>query len=125
MAQYGILVPREDNLGQPLIDLSYYAQQSIVARKIADGSYIEPGKRGYWRQAEAPEEHDMLIVIADDNPMVESHIKQIAAEVGELTNQWGILVTKTGGGHFKNWTIKNPHYLKGQGADKRVIARGN
>jgi len=116
-----MLVPREDNLGNRLIDMAYYINQSVINRDIANGSYVSPGKHGYWRNDTEFQEHDLFNIWAEDTPENDSHVKQLAAEVGELTNQWGIFVTKMAG-QGKTWTVANPNYRDGEPADPLVLA---
>jgi hypothetical protein len=49
---------------------------------------------------------------------MDSHVKQLAAEVARGGNQWGVFVTKEGGTPaMQSWVIDNPQYQEGQPAE--------
>jgi hypothetical protein len=115
-AKYMIMVPRVDNLGNPLTDIAAAAHRFLFYGPLkVEGSYIDPGKRGNWRDDD-PEEYDHLITFAEDTPQMDSEMKQLAAEIADAANQWGIFMTKEGGGNIVSWTVPNPVYREGEPA---------
>lgn len=115
-AKYMIMIPKVDNLGNPLTNIASAAHRYLFYGPLnVEGSYIDPGKEGNWRDDE-PETYDHLITFAEDTPQMDSQIKQLAAEIAEAANQWGVFMTKEGGGNVKSWNIANPMYREGEPA---------
>jgi hypothetical protein len=122
-AKYTIMIPTTDNLGQPLVDIATAAHRVMFYGPLQiQGSYVDPGKHGNWRDSD-PEPHDLLVTIAEDTPEMDSHVKQIALEVGEFANQWGIFVVKEGKDGITDWVVDNPRYQDGQGAEPTALAQ--
>lgn len=48
-----------------------------------------------------------LVIVSNDSPEVDSHVKQLASHVGELTNHPATAVLKEGKGGPQGWTIAN------------------
>src|SRR4051794_3448004 len=121
-AKYTIMVPKKDNLGQPLKDLATAAHQHLFQNHGLQGSHILPNAKGNW-EADPQEPFDLLITSAEDTPETDSIIKSTASYVAEVANQWSVFVMKDGGkvGHT-SWLINNPSYREGQGADPSVVA---
>lgn len=119
-AKYSILIPRVDNQGNRLRDIAAAAHHFLFYGPLkTQGSYIERGKIGNWRDLD-PEPHDMLITVAEDSPEMDSSIKQLALEVAQVANQWGIFVMKEGNG-ITSWEVGNPQYVEGAPADQAAL----
>jgi hypothetical protein len=73
----------------------------------------------------APEPHDLLVTYAEDEPQMDSQIKQLAAHVADVANQWGIFCTKEGKSGVNTWTISNPLYREGESAEPIALAQGS
>lgn len=119
-AKFSIHVPTRDNLGNQLRDLATAAHQHLFQNAGIDGSYIERGKDGNWRD-DPQEKLDHLVTFADDTPEIESHMKQTAAHIGDLANQWGVTVTKEGKDGPNLWVIDNPNYAEGAPAQDAAL----
>ncbi len=116
------MVPKKDNLKNPLNDIASAAHHVLFygPAKI-EGSYIDPNKKGNWRD-DPQEEFDHLATYAEDTPENDSHIKQLAAHVGEVANQWGVFVIKEGKSGPQSWVIDNNNFEEGKPADPVALA---
>jgi hypothetical protein len=122
-AKYQILIPTHDNLGQKLGDIASAAHHWLwYTAPGIQGSYVEPPVRGNWRD-DPQETFERLTTYAHETPEVESHVKQLAAHVGDVANQWGVFVTKEGKDGIQSWVINNANHVPGQGADPGVLER--
>lgn len=54
--------------------------------------------------------HHILHLYAEDIPESDSHVKQIAAYVGEIANSPAIFAAKSGKQGTQTWTIANHHH---------------
>ena len=117
-AKYTIMIPRRDNLGNELGDVATAAHHWLhygPGPKI-NGSFIHRNIEGNWRD-DPQETFDHLITYADDQPEVDSHIKQLAAHIGDHANQWGVFVAKEGGKNgVDSWIIPNPNFRQDEPA---------
>jgi hypothetical protein len=121
-AQYSILVPLVDNQGNELQHIADYAHQYLVNQGMVDGSWVDPPVRALWK-GQDPEPHEALHTIQEDTPEMDSFIKHAAKQIGEIANQWGIFVYKTGKSGVQKWIIDNPHYREGEPADPVALAQ--
>lgn len=117
-AKYTVLVPQKDNLGNPLGDVATAAHHWLFygpGPKV-DGSFIHRDVPGNWRD-DPQEPFDHLVTVADDHPEMDSTFKQLAAHIGEATNQWSVPVMKEGGKEgVQMWLIPNHNYAEGHPA---------
>lgn len=116
-AKYTIHIPQHDNLGNQLGDIATAAHHWLRYGPVPkhDGSYIHRDIEGNWR--DYPQERfDHLITVADDHPEMDSHIKQLAAHIGDAANQWTVMVLKEGKNGIQKWMIDNPKYREGEPA---------
>lgn len=118
-AEYEVLIPRSDNLGNPLKDLGKYAHDYMNQAVVLSKAHIDTGRRVFWEGREEP--FDALIFIAQDEPKTDSTVKQLAAFLGEVANQDLVLVSKNGKQGVQAWPIKNNKYVPGQAADSSVL----
>lgn len=111
-AKYTVLIPRHDNMGNPLSNVTEAAHDYLVYKLPGkfQGVYVDPGKWGHWEGSR--EEYDILVAHGEDTPENDSYIKQLGAYVGELANQEIIFATKTAK-QVSTWPIRNSHYLAG------------
>jgi hypothetical protein len=120
-AKYSVMIPKVDNLGNPLTDLAAAAHHELFYGPLkVEGSYVDPDKRGHWRDEE-PEPHDILVVVAEDEPMMDGQIKQLAIHIAEVANQWGIFVMKEGKSGVNSWVVNNPMYREGEPAEEVAL----
>lgn len=120
-ARYVISIPEKDNLGNQLADIPHAAHQFLFHNHRIEGSYVERGKRGFWRDdPEEPMSH--LISVAEDTPYHDSAFKQLAQHVAQLANQWGVFVMKEGKNGPEPWMITNKNYRPGEPADIDALA---
>lgn len=115
-AKYTLMIPKKDNLGNPLGDIATAAHHWLRYGPAPkhEGSHILRDITGNWRDDD-PEQFDHLITVANDTPEMDSHIKQLAVHVADSANQWGLFVMKEGGKQgVQAWTISNPNYREGQ-----------
>lgn len=120
-ARYTLFVPTVDNLQNPLIPVAQYAHQWLFQTYGNQGSYVDPGKIGLWRD-DAPETYDHLVTVAEETPEFDSAIKQLAAYIAEVCNQWGVFCTKEGKHGITRWEISNPEFRPGEAAEDEVLA---
>jgi hypothetical protein len=124
-ARYTVMIPQKDNLGNNLGDVASAAHHWLRYGPAPShqGSFIHRNIQGNWRDDE-PELFDHLVTVAEDHPEMDSHIKQLAAHVGDATNQWGVFVMKEGKSGIQSWVIDNPNYAHGEPAElaRSVIA---
>lgn len=116
-AQYTVQVPTVDDIGNPLVSVATYAHRWLAQTHRDQGSWIEPGKL----QGDGSS-HDHLTMVAEDTPLTDSTIKQLAAYVGEICNQAAVLAIKQGKQGPVRWHIRNPEYRPGQPAEAAVLA---
>lgn len=122
-AKYSIMVPKVDNLGNPLVNLAEYAHHHLFYGPLKiEGSYVDPNKLGQWRDSD-PEPHDILVTVAEDNPEMDSQIKHLAVQIADVANQWGLFIMKEGKNGIQSWTVSNPSYRDGQPAEQLAIAQ--
>lgn len=111
-AQYGVQIPSKDALGNPLrIGEAAHHFVTTVSPMRHDLAHLTKGHP-----------HDMLHVHAEDNPENDSHIKQIAAYVGELANAPALYATKAGKS-AATWQIRNPLHKPGLPAEALALSR--
>ena len=120
-AKYTLYVPQADNLGQPLRDMAVAAHQHLFQNGVIEGSTIDRGKEGNWRDYE-PELMDLLHAWTEDSPENDSHIKQTAQHIGELANQEAVFVEKHGAAGPMAWVVGNPKHVPGEGAHPSALA---
>lgn len=118
-ARYTIGVPIHDNLGNKLKDIATEVHHMIHDRGISQGSYITGPHRSNWEK-DAQELIEHVVTVANDTPENDSHIKEIAAHVGQVCNQWGVFVMKEGSQGIQSWVINNPSYQEGHPAPATV-----
>lgn len=114
-AKYEILIPKVDNLGTPLIDLSSHALTHIVNQLHLTTAHVDHDRTVHYEGREEP--FDALVFISEDKPVVDSTAKQLAAYLGEVANQDTVIVTKQAENGIQTWPIKNPHYQHGMPAE--------
>jgi hypothetical protein len=119
-AKYTLHVPTRDNAGQPLRDLAQAAHEHLFNNGAIEGSFIDRGKTGNWRDY-APEEMDHLVTFAEDSPETDSHLKQTAVHIGQLANQQAVTVTKESGAGPALWIINNPQWREDEGAHPSAL----
>lgn len=111
-ARYTVLVPRNDELGNPL--------------RVAEAAhhYIFHGP---WRIDSAQVSHghpnDALHIYADDLPENDSLTKQLATFVGELANVPMVPAAKEGK-NVASWQLRNHQYRPGQAAEPSALEVG-
>lgn len=54
--------------------------------------------------------HDSLMVVGDETPELDSHVKQTGTFIGDVANVPSIAITKQGNKTIAHWTMANPHY---------------
>lgn len=118
-AQYEILIPKVDNLGNPLRDLAKYVHNHVASQLTIQAAHIDSGRRVFWEGREEP--FDAFVFQAPDEPVSDSTAKQVASYIGEVTNQDVVLVSKHGKSGIQSWPIKNPNYQHGAPADPSVL----
>lgn len=122
-AKYSIMIPKIDNLGNPLVSLADYAHDFLFQGPMkVEGSFVDPNKMGHWRDSE-PEPHDVLVTFAEDTPQMDSELKRLAHHVAEAANQWGIFVTKEGKSGVQSWVINNARFREGEPAIPEALAQ--
>jgi hypothetical protein len=114
-AKYTVLIPKKDNLGNPLGDIATAAHHWLRYGPAPghQGSFIHRNVQGNWRD-DAPEDFDHLVTVAEDTPEFDSHIKQLAHHIADSANQWGVFVMKEGKGGVQSWVIDNRNYRDGE-----------
>lgn len=116
-----VAIPTTDNLGNKLVSVAQYAHQYLFQNFRNQGSWIEPGKVGLWRDDE-PEMYDHLITVAEETPEMDSNVKQLAAYVADVCNQWGVFCLKEGKNGPVKWEIANPEFRPGEPAGEEALA---
>lgn len=100
-AHYHVEVPSRDEVGNPLA-IGHAAHQYVTNGPMKiDSAQIVSGHP-----------HDTLHVYADESPENDSHVKQIAAFVGELANQPSVFAAREGK-NTSTWHIPNRMYQPG------------
>lgn len=109
-AKYTVQVPKADGLGNSL-RVGQAAHQFLMTGPLRlDLVTLSSGHP-----------HDALHVHAEDTPEHDSHIKQLAAFLGEVANTQGITAAKEGKSGMQTWAIANPHYREGQPAEPSAL----
>lgn len=118
-AKYTVMIPQKDNLGNDLGDVASAAHHWLFyapkGPKV-EASFIHRNIDGNWRD-DPQETFDHLVTFAEDHPEMDSHVKQLAAHVGQATNQWGVFVMKEGKNGPQSWVIPNNDYAHGAPAE--------
>jgi|SRR5208282_2529593 len=112
-AQYRVHVPTTDNLGQRLpTNLPHAAHQWLYHAKprYFEDIWIE----GPHRHAQDERHH--IVAVALDDPETDSHVKQLAAHIGEIANHPFIPVTKQGEKGTQSWSVPNRKYIPEAGS---------
>jgi hypothetical protein len=125
-AQYEILIPKQDTLGQPIQDLAPHALSHITQQLQVTKAHVEPTRQVHMMGR--PELFDPLVFVAEDSPIADSTAKQLASYVGEVANQDVVLVTKSGGkSGIQTWPVRNNNHIPGQPseASKLPMAMNN
>lgn len=116
------MIPKVDNLGNELTDIASAAHHYLFYGPLkVEGSYIDPDKKGHWRDDQT-QPHDQLVTFAEESPEMDSAMKQLAAYVGEVANQWGIFVVKEGKQGIQTWTVPNSMYRQGEPAETVALS---
>lgn len=122
-AHYRIAIPGHDNLKQPLsknLPLAVHHWLHASHPRLFRSGWIEGPHRGTWQHdLEEPMHH--YNVVTQDTPETDSYVKQAAAHVGNLANQLGTHVIKTGKGGVQSWFISNPKHVDSVGASPGVL----
>lgn len=120
-AEYEVLIPKTDNAGNPIRNLSTYAYQHLSSQIPLVKAHIESNRRVFWEGREEP--FDVLIVVAQDEPKTDSTVKQLASFLGQASNQDVILVSKHGKNGVQAWPIKNNKHVPGQSAQPHILTQ--
>lgn len=113
-AKYTVQVPKADTLGNSL-RVGQAAHQFLVTGPL----------RLDLVTLSAGHPHDALHVHADDTPEHDSHVKQLAAFLGEVSNVEGITAAKEGKSGIQTWTVPNRGFVPGQAAEVSAQATGS
>jgi len=120
-AKYTLYVPTHDGQGNMLKNISehvlHYLQQTLPRSVI----HIEPPRP--VTQGGEPSFHRAVVVMTDDHPISDSHIKQVGAHVAEIANAESIAGVKEGKQGVKTWEISNPHHVPGAPAESLAHAQ--
>jgi hypothetical protein len=117
-AKYTIKIPATDRWGAPLKDLSPVAHSWLtrlnreIQHSHSEGPHPDRDGTTYRH----------LVVLGTDMPEVDSHIKQLGAHIGELTNHPHTFVMKEGKGGPQSWTVMNPKHDPTAGAHPDALA---
>ena len=119
-AKYSIQIPTQDNLGQPLKDLSAAVHTYLFRNFGVEGSWKDTGQIGYWRDDD-PEPYETLVTIQEESPEMDSAVKEAGKFVAEIANQWGIHVHKSSSNGPASWIVNNSSFRPDEGADPSVL----
>lgn len=117
-AQYRVQIPATDLTGFPLHPQLPAGAHKWLAEKqprALQQAWVE----GPHQHAYGPGHH--LVVIAEESPEMDSHVKQLAAHVGELANHPTVLASKQGKNGLESWVIPNRKYTEGQPSNAAVV----
>jgi hypothetical protein len=117
-AFYRVQIPQTDHLGQAMHpDLPQAAHEWLLSQypRLFHESWIE----GPHTHRQGPVNH--LVTIAQDDPMVDGYVKQLATHVGEMTNHPAIGASKSSDKGVQSWTIPNRKHVPGQGANSQFL----
>lgn len=104
-ARYSILIPHGDEHGNKIPGVAAAAHHYLHHGPLkVTTTYVDPEKYNHTGP------HDILHAYAEDSPEVDSHIKQLAAYVGDVVNHPAIYAFKHGKSGPKSWTIRNTQY---------------
>jgi hypothetical protein len=121
-AKYTVMIPVKDNQGNPLGNISTAAHEWLYRATGHKGTYITGPHRGNWGD-DPQEEFEHLIAVAEDSPEMDSHIKQLAAEIARGANQWGLFCMKEGKNGVQSWVVENPEYQEGEHSEIGLMHR--
>lgn len=100
-AKYTVMIPQSTGLAD-------YAHQRCMQGPVRlDHSYLDRGKWAHWPGG-GPEMHDLLVLHGDDSPEMDSHVKQLAREVGRHGQLPAVFATKEGSKGLMSWVVDNP-----------------
>lgn len=100
-AKYTLFVPTHTGL-------SDFAHQRVMESGVPiEHSYLDRGKWAHWPGG-GPESHDLLVMHALDTPEMDSHVKQLAREVGRHGQLPAVYAVKEGQKGPMSWTVDNP-----------------
>ncbi len=123
-AKYSIMIPKADNLGNPLRDdFAHHCHDVLFQGPLkVEGSFVDPDKMGFWRD-DAPEPHDILTTYAEDSPQMDSEMKRLAMQIADAANQWGIFIAKEGKSGVQSWVVNNNQFRQGEPAIPEALAQ--
>jgi hypothetical protein len=114
-AKYTIMIPQATGL-------SDFAHQRVVEGGLPiDHCYLDRDKLAHWPGGQ-PEPHDHLVMHANDLPEMDSHVKQLAREIGRQGGLEAVFAVKEGAKGPMSWVVDNPA-RKRQAADMPVRPR--
>jgi len=117
-ATYRVQIPAQDHLCQPMHpEFPQAAHQWLLAQypRLFHESWIE----GPHQHSYGPVHH--LVTQAEDDPMVDGFVKQLATHVGEMTNHPAIGASKTGDKGVQSWTVPNRKHVPNMGAHPQFL----
>lgn len=118
-ARYVVHLPAHDTLGNLLADLGPVSHEWL--RKSIPNLIHSIHTEGPYAGHSTPTEINRhLHVLAYDTPEVDSHVKQLAAHVGQLTNHPTVFVSKDGQTGMQAWTIPNKAHNGGPAAPEAM-----
>lgn len=101
-AKYTVMIP------QVAQGIAEHAQQRCIDGPVRiDHCYLDRDKWAHWPGG-GPEPHDLLVIHADDTPEMDSHVKQLAREVGRHAGLQAVFAVKEGQKGPMSWVIDNP-----------------
>ena len=118
-ARYTLFVPTSDDQGSPLRQLAEHVHRhlrDVLPRAVI---HLEPARQ--MSHGRMPEQHEGVVILADDNPITDSRIKQIAAQTAEVANRWGVVVVKEGKQGVRTWEITNQNHQPGHPAEHLAL----
>ncbi|WP_028058429.1 hypothetical protein [Candidatus Solirubrobacter pratensis] len=103
VAKYVIMIPRVPHAPS----LAQDAQHALVnGDQPLHHAFLDPGKWAHW-PGEEPQLHDLVVAYADETPVMDSHVKQLARTIGKHGNLAAVFALKEGNGRVTPWKIHN------------------
>jgi hypothetical protein len=110
-AKYTLYLPTHDEQGNVLKNLSEHVLHYLRTTLPRSVIHIEPPRP--VTQGGEPSFHRAVVIMADDHPISDSHIKQVGQHVAEVANVATIIGVKEGKQGVKTWELSNPHHVPG------------
>ncbi len=104
-AKYTVMIPQSTGLAD-------FAHQRLMESGLPyEHAYLDRDKWAHW-PGSPPELHDHLVMHGQDSPEMDSHVKQLARQIGQRGNVQAVFAVKDHSKGPTSWVVDNPDYAR-------------